>query len=77
MRAMFNCESVTDYGYEHREAKLRAVCSDGHPEHNQFAEATPAGELSMYIDNPSVKDFFKPGKKYYLDFIEAEESQEE
>ena len=75
---MFNCRSITDYsneeqGYFHFDVKLSAVTSKyDDKEKNQFAEATPGGELSMLITNPKAKDFFKPGKDYYLDFSKAE-----
>jgi hypothetical protein len=73
MRAKFNCESVTEYGYGNKEAKMRAVYDDGNQENNQFAEATPSGELTINIDKNAVaKDFLVPGKNYYLDFTEAD-----
>ena len=43
----------------------------GTPEDNTFAKATPSGSCKMQIDNPEVKGFFKPGKKYYVTFEEA------
>lgn len=36
-----------------------------------FGRATPCGEVSMQIANPAAAAFFKPGKKYYVDFTEA------
>ena len=73
MRAKFNCDSVTEYGYGNKEAKLTAVYDDGKQENNQFAEATPCGEVTIQIDKNAVaKDFLVPGKAYYLDFTEAE-----
>jgi len=48
MRAKFRCDSITEYG-SHKEAKLFAVGGNS-PENNQFAEATPAGELTIMID---------------------------
>ncbi len=40
-------------------------------EDNTFAKATPSGGAHLQIDNDSAKGFFKPGKKYYVDFTEA------
>lgn len=37
-----------------------------------FWEATPTGNLEMQINNPAVFAFFRPGKKFWLDFSEAE-----
>jgi hypothetical protein len=34
-----------------------------------FAEATPSGELKIYVSNPAVVGTFKPGREYYLDLI--------
>jgi len=71
MRAKFRCDSITEYG-SHKEAKLFAVAGNS-PENNQFAEATPAGELTIMIDKKAeANDFLEVGKEYYLDFYEAE-----
>jgi hypothetical protein len=71
MRAKFKCNSVTAFDYGGKEAKLSAVCSDSQ-ENNQFAEATPSGNLTISIDkNAIAKNFLTPGKEYYLDFKEA------
>lgn len=40
-------------------------------ENKSFWDATPQGDLSMTIDNPSAAEFFKPGLEYYIDFSEA------
>lgn len=37
-----------------------------------FAEATPSGELKIYVSNPVVVGTFKPGNDYYLDLIPCE-----
>jgi hypothetical protein len=73
MRAKFKCDSITEYGYGNKEAKLSAVYEDGSQENNQFAEATPSGNLTINIDKNAVaKDFLVAGKDYYIDFKEAE-----
>lgn len=41
------------------------------PEDLRYSQATPSGELKMYVDNPAVE--FKLGAQYYLDFTEASE----
>lgn len=76
MRAKFICNSVTDYGNSYVEARLSAVYSSNAQgqaikEDNEFAAATPQGELKMSISNPNAVGFLKPGHKYYLDFTEA------
>lgn len=40
-------------------------------EDNTYAKATPSGGAKLQIDNDAAKGFFKPGKKYYVDFTEA------
>jgi hypothetical protein len=37
-----------------------------------FWEATPTGSLEMQINNPAVFDFFRPGRKFWLDFTPVE-----
>ena len=41
------------------------------PEDKLFSEASPSGELHMYVDNPAAVQFFELGKAYYLDFTPA------
>lgn len=79
LRAKFLANEVTDYGEQYpgsvnKRVKLAAVYShDRNTEDNQFSSATPSGSLEMMISNPNASDFFKPGKKYYLDITEAED----
>ncbi len=71
MRAKFQVNSYTEYSYGGRKFELGAVTDDGTPENERYNKATPAGVLSITIDNPAVKDFLQTGKAYYLDFSEA------
>jgi hypothetical protein len=52
--------------------ELKPVYSDD-PEHEnkKFWDATPSGELKMYINNPQAIGFFEVGHEYYLDFTKA------
>ena len=71
MRAKFKCESVNNF--EHgQEVSLSAVQSSENQEDQDFNKYTPSGTHTMMIDNPDARDYFIPGKKYYLDFTEAE-----
>jgi hypothetical protein len=72
MRAKFRVNSLTQYAGAGRKFELSAVTDDGTPENQRYNTATPAGSLSITIDNPAVVDFLEPGKSYYLDFTEAE-----
>jgi hypothetical protein len=42
-------------------------------EDNSFSKTTPGGKLELTVDNPAVKGFFKPGRKYYVDIVECPE----
>lgn len=42
-----------------------AVYGNGE-DNKSWSEATPAGQLNMYITNPAVFDAFEQGKLYYL-----------
>lgn len=54
--------------------KLSPVCGgQTSAEDNSFSKATPGGKLELTVDNPSVKGFFKPGRKYYIDIVECPE----
>lgn len=77
MRAKMKVESVQVF--EGREVlKMNAVCksgsypADGSDEDNTFALFTPGATLEMQITNPALHGKFKPGQKFYLDFIPAE-----
>ncbi len=69
MRAKFYVSRVTNHMEDYQEARL-CIEDDGNPENNQFAN-TPIGEITIGIDNPAARDFFKPGRAYYVDFTEA------
>lgn len=43
------------------------------PEDRIFAASTPGGEVKLQIISEAAKGFFKPGKKYYVRFEEANE----
>jgi hypothetical protein len=55
-----------------RTFKFNATYDTSVPEDQRYALATPTGELRIQVDNPAVS--FTPGKSYYLDFTEVEES---
>lgn len=68
--------NAANKGYEStgipiREITLSAVCSDGNPEHESFAQYTPNGTATFTLNNPNLKDEFKPGEYYYLTFERA------
>lgn len=76
MRSKFQTQSVTDFGYGSKQVKLCAVYAiseERNKEDNQFSKATPSGTIEMMISAEGALDFIKPGKKYYVDFTEAED----
>lgn len=72
MRAKFYVTSVTDYG-TWKKASLSAMYSSGKPEDNEFAAATPQGEMSITVSNPAAMNYLQPNKKYYIDFTEVQD----
>jgi hypothetical protein len=48
-----------------REVVFGAVSDNDTPENIRFAQSTPAGSLTMTVDNPAVE--IVPGLEYYLD----------
>lgn len=53
-----NCVSVS----------LEVVTAESHPEHAEFWEATPSGEITMVITNPAAFDVFETGAVVPVDF---------
>lgn len=49
--------------------RLAAVYDTSNPEDVSFSQATPSGEVKIYVSNPAIIGTFKPGKNYYLDLI--------
>lgn len=75
IRAKFRCNSVEfrdDPTNElaGRTYKLTPVYDTSTPENERFTKATPWGELTLNVDNPSAR--FEVGKFYYVDFTPAE-----
>jgi hypothetical protein len=76
MRAKMKVGSVklTEYG---EVLEMAPVCGDkpfgvkGESEDNTFARFSPAGSLSLTVNNPDLAGQFKPGQIFYVDFTEA------
>jgi len=74
VRAKFKVVSVTqhtDY-VAARTIKLAPVYDESIPEDRRFAQATPSGELTMYVNNPAAIEALPLGKFFYLDFTPVE-----
>ncbi len=75
--AKMQCHAVesTKYGPTSTSHKVRLGAIYGKEgENKDFADATPAGECWMQINEgrPALA-FFEPGKRYYVTFTEAPE----
>jgi|GEM_PF-961531 hypothetical protein len=56
-----------------REITMTAVYDNGlSAENRSFAEATPSGSMTFLLSNAALKDEFRVGSTYYLDFTPAE-----
>lgn len=62
--------TINHNGYA-SQLKFSTVYDQNTPEDKRFQKATPWGEIVMNVDNPAALAFFKPGKKYYVDFTEV------
>jgi hypothetical protein len=71
IRAKFKVE-LKDPG-EQGNVTLRPVySSDPEHENKAFWDATPSGEINMYISNKAAFAQLELGKEYYIDFSAAE-----
>ena len=79
MRAKFRVQRVEEFhstdGTQHSErVVLSPVFKEDDPsaENSRFWSATPAGQVDLYISNPSAFGLLKNGKAFYLDFTPAD-----
>lgn len=78
VRAKFMLQEHRIYGYggDHRSHTFvfRPQYDPNIPEDRRFAQASPSGELSITVDNPSVVAVWegKQGKQFYLDWTPAD-----
>lgn len=77
MRAKFYLQHVTKgEGWEkltfHAVAKAGGYPDDGLDEDNTYAKFSPQASCEITVCNPALLGKFKPGKKYYVDFTQAD-----
>ena len=73
VRAKFKCLQVNNT--EHTKEVNLAAVYDQSEDNKDFTNATPNGNLNITIRNDApASEFFKPGKFYFMDFTEAEQS---
>lgn len=77
IRAKFQVTSITEMAWSktHREITLSPQYDTSIPEDRRFAKATPAGSLTMTVDNPAASDQLELGKFFYLDFVPVEQTE--
>lgn len=70
VRAKFKVVSVTQHAgnNEGKTIRLMSYYDESIPEDLRFAQATPSGELTMYVNNPAAVEELALGKFFYLDF---------
>jgi len=75
VRAKFQVVEVAQNvsGGEARKIKLSPIYDQTIPEDRRFAQATPSGELTMYLTNPAAIEQLTLGKFFYLDFTPVED----
>lgn len=77
VRAKFKVVSVTQHDYESRARtiKLEPRYDESIPEDRRFAQATPTGEMTIYVNNPAAIEYLTLGRLFYLDFTPVEEGE--
>lgn len=78
MRAKFQINTIIPAYGGGETLVMNAVCGkpfdeNGVSEDNTYAKYSPAGSLSLTVNNPALAGAFKVGEKYYLDFTIADE----
>jgi hypothetical protein len=54
---------VRDFGNNYKEVTMHAIWT-GHPDDNNYSQATPTGSFVISLTNPALMDAFKPQKTY-------------
>ncbi len=74
VRTKFKVVGITQHDTgSSRTIKLSAVYDQSIPEDQRFAQATPSGELTIYVNNPAAIEQLPIGKSFYLDLVPVEE----
>lgn len=72
MRAKIKIDSVERTEYADNLTMSAVYSGEKNSEDNTFSKATPSASFKMSITNPALLGKFEPGKKYYVDFTEAQ-----
>lgn len=75
VRAKFQVQSVEG---DDRVVVVRLNAATSPPrerdENHYFWDATPAGQITLHITNPTAHRQFHPGDEFYVDFVRVERS---
>jgi len=77
VRAKFKVVSITEHDGNSaaRTIKLEPRYDETIPEDRRFAQATPTGEMSIYVNNPAAVEYLTLGRLFYLDFTPVLEGE--
>lgn len=77
VRAKLRCFAVERLdGGSSKAADIRFIADySDDPVNKSWAQATPSGEVRLFVTNPDAIDQFVPGKYYYVDFERVEGSE--
>ncbi len=74
VRAKFCVVDISQHVHmDGKTIKLAPVYDETIPEDRRFAQATPTGELTMYVNNPAAIEQLPLGAFFYLDFVPVEQ----
>lgn len=73
VRAKFHVTKVARFAdTSDVEVTLHPLYDNSIPEDVRFSQATPSGEIRLYLTNPAAIEQLIPGKFFYVVFIDAE-----
>lgn len=68
---MVRAKFVVNYKSEDGKHIVLSPVYSGSEENKQFFEATPGGNIQLYVVNKDASDQFIVGHEYYIDFTKA------
>lgn len=77
--AKFQVSAIEHYSHPPKafSVKLNAVYPSKeqdpavYAENKSFSEATPSGQITMFVSNPAIFEAFKPGDYFYVEFTKV------
>lgn len=69
VRCKFQLSEVTTHAHGGQRFKFTPNYDTSIPEDQRFAKASPSGEFTIWVDNPTAQAAFKVGEFYYFDAI--------